>query len=231
MSSKLTSCFALLFLINVSADHHGTVHSHSGHASPDVDMAYLKSTNGMPSSKSKDGKSKEWMIEVMTTAAPSFIGNNASVATYEGKILREGTNGWTCSPGRPMPKGGYKDAQDTNASCADIEGFKWVEAYVNGTTPDMKRDAYIWMLHGDVGEDNRRSSLYGGSKDDAIEMNHFIESGPHLMLMPKDPKTIENFTTDFTTGEPYQMFKGSPYAHLMIPFEGYYMFQPEAAPK
>ena len=46
-----------------------------------------------------------------------------------------------------------------------------------------------------------------------------------------DPKTIENFTTDFTTGEPYQMFKGTPYAHLMIPVEGYYIFQPESAPK
>mgnify|MGYP001470236894 FL=1 len=60
---------------------------------------------------------------------------------------------------------------------------------------------------------------------------HFIESGPHLMLMPKDPSTIENFPTDFTTGAPYQMFKGSPYAHLMIPVDGYYMFQPESAPK
>jgi hypothetical protein len=27
------------------------------------------------------------------------------------------------------------------------------------------------------------------------------------------------------------MFKGSPYAHLMIPFEGYYDYQPESAPK
>jgi len=29
------------------------------------------------------------------------------------------------------------------------------------------------------------------------------------MLMPKDTKTIENFPTDFTTGAPYQMFKGT----------------------
>ena len=181
MNLKFISLIAIIFSISIpSVAHDG--HSHSD-----------------------DGKSKEWMIKILSTAAPSFIGNNASVATYDGKVLREGTNGWTCSPGRPMPKDGYKDAQDTNASCADIEGFKWVEAYVNGTKPDMNRDAYIWMLHGDV--------------------------GPHLMLMPKDIKTVENFTTDFTTGEPYQMFKGTPYAHLMIPFEGYYMFQPEAAPK
>ena len=125
-----------------------------------------------------DGKSNEWMIETLSTAAPSFIGDNASVATYDGKILKEGSNGWTCSPGRPMPEGGYKDAQDTNASCADIEGFKWVEAYVNGTSPNMERDAYIWMLHGDVGEDNRVSSLYGGNKENAIKMNSFLLHSP-----------------------------------------------------
>jgi hypothetical protein len=49
--------------------------------------------------------------------------------------------------------------------------------------------------------------------------------------MPKNPETIAAFSTDFTTGAPYQMFKGSPYAHLMIPFEGYYDYQPESAPK
>ena len=173
MNIRFISLIAVIFTVSISSV------AHDGH------------------SHSDDGKSKEWMIKILSTAAPSFIGNKASVATYDGKILREGTNGWTCSPGRPMPKGGYKDAQDTNASCADIEGFKWVEAYVNGTKPDMNRDAYIWMLHGDVGEDNRVSSLYGGNKEDAMKMNHFIESGPHLM----------------------------------IPFEGYYMFQPEAAPK
>ena len=53
----------------------------------------------------------------------------------------------------------------------------------------------------------------------------WIESGPHLMLMPKDPKTIENFTTDFRKGEPYVMFPGTDYAHLMIPVEGYYQYQ------
>mgnify|MGYP003318609286 CR=1 FL=1 len=84
------------------------------------------------------------------------------------------------------------------------------------------------MLHGDVGEDNTKMGVL--NKRDATP-GQWIESGPHLMLMPKDPKTIENFTTDFTTGEPYQMFKGTPYAHLMIPYEGYYMFQPESAPK
>jgi hypothetical protein len=51
------------------------------------------------------------------------------------------------------------------------------------------------------------------------------------MLMPKDPTSLANYPTDFTTGAPYVMFAGTPYAHLMIPVQGYYKFQPESAPK
>ena len=50
------------------------------------------------------------------------------------------------------------------------------------------------------------------------------------MLMPKDPNSLKNFTTDFTKGEPYVMFPGTVYAHLMIPVEGYYDYQPSAKP-
>ena len=45
------------------------------------------------------------------------------------------------------------------------------------------------------------------------------------MLMPKDPASLENFTSDFNKGEPYVMFPGTEYAHLMIPIEGYYKYQ------
>jgi len=44
------------------------------------------------------------------------------------------------------------------------------------------------------------------------------------MLMPKDPATIEKFSTDFMSGAPYVMFAGTDYAHLMIPIEGYYKY-------
>jgi hypothetical protein len=48
--------------------------------------------------------------------------------------------------------------------------------------------------------------------------------------MPKNPKSLKNFPTDFTKGEPYVMFSGTVYAHLMIPVEGYYDYQPSAKP-
>ena len=59
----------------------------------------------------------------------------------------------------------------------------------------------------------------------------WIESGPHLMLIPKNIESLDNWNTDFTTGEPYVMFPGTIYAHVMIPVEGYYEYQKESQPK
>ena len=173
--------------------------------------------------------SDEWQIWAYSTAAPDFIGNFATVKGANGEVLREGTNGWVCVAFNPMPEGGFNTPHDANPACGDAASLAWVDAYMNNTIPEMESDGWLWMLHGDTGVDNFRA--YSEGDREGSNPIHFIESGPHLMLMPKDTKTIENFTTDFTKGEPYQMFKGTPYAHLMIPFEGYYMFQPEAAPK
>jgi hypothetical protein len=172
--------------------------------------------------------SVDWQIWAYSGAAPTFIGDFATILGGDGSVIREGSNGWTCTATKPMPENGFETPHHAFALCADDEGFKWAAAYMGGTKPEMERDAYIWMLHGDTGEDN---SMPGGDKNMAMKHDHWIESGPHLMLMPKDPATIAAFSTDFTVGAPYQMFKGSPYAHLMIPFEGYYSYQPDSAPK
>ena len=174
--------------------------------------------------------SAEWQIKAYTSAAPDFIGDFASVLGGNGEILREGSNGWTCQSAnpRPFPKEGWKDPHDAMPVCGDAEGFKWMAAALNGTKPDIKRDAFLWMLHGDVGEDNTKMGVL--HKADSTP-GQWIESGPHLMLMPKDPSTLKEFHDDFTTGEPYVMMPGTDYAHLMIPVQGYYKYQPESRPK
>ena len=91
-----------------------------------------------------------------------------------------------------------------------------------------ERDGFAWMLHGDMGEDNTTRMVM--KKSDAKDPSQWIESGPHMMVFPKDPASLSKFTDDFTRGEPYVMFPGSDYAHLMIPVEGYYHYQPESSP-
>jgi hypothetical protein len=167
--------------------------------------------------------SAEWQIWAYTTAAPSFIGSAAKVLDANNEVLREGSNGWTCMPGnaRPMPLTGWPSAHQAMPVCADVESLKWMQAYLSEEKPELERDGFMWMLHGDVGEDNTTPMVMEKSKS---AMGHWIESGPHLMIMPKDPLTIAGHTTDFRSGSPYLMFPGSIYAHLMIPVEGYYQY-------
>ena len=180
--------------------------------------------------ESADHTSAAWQIEAYSTAAPAFLGAFATVLGSDGSVLRQGTNGWTCQSAnpRPLPPTGWRSAHEAMAACHDGEGMKWMMGYMAGKAPVMERDTFMWMLHGDMGEDNTKAGVL--NEEDSAP-GQWIESGPHLMLMPKDPTSLANYPTDFTTGAPYVMFAGTPYAHLMIPVQGYYKFQPESAPK
>ena len=170
--------------------------------------------------------SAEWQIWAYSTAAPSYIAKDATVLNEKMEMLREGTNGWTCLPVNPRgmsnPENGWNDAHEAMPLCGDAEVFKWISAYLSDEVPDMDYDGYAWMLHGDMGEDNSTPKVM--SKDDAKE-GHWIESGPHLMRMPKDPSSLDGMTTDFNSGAPYVMFSGTPYAHVMYPIQDYYKHQ------
>ena len=170
--------------------------------------------------------SAEWQIEAYSTAAPSFIGNYATVIGGDGKVLREGSNGWTCSAAnaRPFPKMGWSSAHEAMPFCLDENAMK----FMNGKQDEMTTDGWAWMLHGDVGEDNSKPGVL--NKADSAP-GQWIESGPHMMLMPMDSDSIKNMSSDFTTGAPYVMMPNTPVAHLMIPLPGYYIYQPESNPK
>ena len=167
--------------------------------------------------------SAEWKIWAYSTAAPSFIASECAVLDVDGTLLREGTNGWTAMAANPRgmadPENGWKDAHEAMAMVGDAQAMKWAMAYMSGKTPEMDHDGWAWMLHGDMGEDNTKQLVF--KKEDATE-GHWIESGAHLMLMPKDPSSLKGQTTDFNSGAPYIMFEGTGYDHIMIPVEGYY---------
>ena len=191
--------------------------------SPEIEK---KTVNGEP-----DGPhtSAEWKIWAYSTAAPSFIAENCTVIDFDGKtVLREGTNGWTAMPGNPRgmsdPENGWKNPHEAMPMVMDAQAMKWAMAFMSGTKPELDHDGWMYMLHGDMGEDNTKQLVF--NKEDAAE-GHWIESGAHLMLMPKDPAILKGQTSDFNSGGPYIMFKGTGYDHIMIPVEGYYNYQPQ----
>ena len=73
-------------------------------------------------------------------------------------------------------------------------------SFMKNEKPNLDKDGWMWMLHGDVGEDNLVAGVL--NKEDSTP-GQWIESGPHLMYIPRDIKSLDKWNTDFTTGEPY----------------------------
>ena len=166
----------------------------------------------------------KWQIWAYSSAAPSFLGDKATILGGDGKTIRAGTNGWTCQAGnpRPYPEKGWKSAHEAMPACFDEVGAKWMGAFMKDEKPNLSRSTFMWMLHGDVGEDNTTPKVL--NKADSTP-GEWIESGPHLMLIPQDASDLANYSDDFMHGEPYVMMPDTVYAHIMIPVGGYYDYQ------
>jgi hypothetical protein len=151
----------------------------------------------LPNMDDMDHSTSEWKIAAFSSAAPRALGQSVTVMDADMTVLREGTNGWTCIPSNPNGPSGkngtWASAHDAAPLCADDEGFQWIQAYLEGTENTASRDVIMYMLQGDMGEDNTKP---GVSIESEAEPGNWIESGSHVMLMPKDTSTLGSFSTD-----------------------------------
>jgi hypothetical protein len=138
------------------------------------------------------------------SAAWSGMAENAAVVDWEGNVLREGSNGYTCFPTPPTLVG-------TAPMCMDSEWMEWADAWSN--KKDYAADALgiSYMLAGDGGASNVDPYAEGPTDD-----NEWIREGAHLMILAP-AAMLEAYPTDPENGGPYVMWKGTPYAHLMVP--------------
>jgi hypothetical protein len=121
------------------------------------------------------------------------------------KQLRAGTNGWTCMlvPGGPGV---------TDAMCMDKAWSGWADAYMAKKNPQVNTLGIAYMLHGD----------HGGSNTDPFAMkpiatNQWVVAPPHIMVLVPDVKLLDSLPTDPHSGGAWVMWKGTPYAHVMVP--------------
>jgi hypothetical protein len=137
-------------------------------------------------------------------AAPESISKNATIADADGTVLKQGSNGWRCLPS----SGPGSD----HPMCVDEVWMSLMSALSNKA--DFKTDqlGISYMLAGD---DNVNNADPFDTSPDPGEV--WVQEGPHLMIIVPDPKMLEGVSDDPKNGGPYVMWKGTPYAHIMVP--------------
>jgi hypothetical protein len=139
------------------------------------------------------------------SAGPPNVTKDATVAEMDArgnmKILRKGTNDFTCMPGNPKVAG-------QPAMCEDKVAMQWNRDFAeHKPKPTTTVPGIEYMLTGAT----QRSDSDPYDKTDPP-----INVGPHWMILwPFDPKTSGLPTHHKATGA-YIMWAGSPYAHVHV---------------
>lgn len=141
--------------------------------------------------------------EALSAAWPGMV-KNATVVDWEGNVLQKGSNGFTCLPTAPSLNG-------TAPMCMDSEWMKWADAWQNKKDYAPESLGISYMLAGDEGASNIDPYAEGPTDD-----NEWIREGAHMMILVP-AGLLESLPTDPQNGGPYVMWKGTPYAHVMVP--------------
>ena len=152
----------------------------------------------------------EAMIRSAMSAAPPAVAKNATIVKVGPNNvmtrIRNGTNGFTCMADNPATPG-------PDPMCGDANAMAWTQAWIGHKPPAANKVAFMYMLAG--GTDASNTDPYAQKP---TAENSWVKTGPHVMVVgamammqsyPASPKP--------NTKEPYVMWAGTPYAHLMIP--------------
>lgn len=150
------------------------------------------------------------MIDEAMSAAPDEIAQNATIMDHEGNVLREGDGGFTCMP---APEG------VAGPMCVDEEWMRLLSAWMERKEDYRPSQVGIaYMLAGDS-ESGGASNIDPFATERTAD-NQWVVEGPHLMIITPEAASLEALPTDPETGGPYVMWKGTPYAHIMVPTPG-----------
>jgi len=173
----------------------------------------------LPLAAAADGSAKpaahamsdKQLIASALSAAPAGLRAHAGVmvANEKGEMrtLRESTNGFVCMPDAPNTPG-------PDPMCMDKASMEFVHAMVTKTAPPAGKVGLMYMLAGGTDASNTDPFAAGPGPN-----NHWIKTGPHLMIAGADAAFYDAYPKDKDpdTSRPYVMWAGTPYQHLMVP--------------
>lgn len=143
-------------------------------------------------------------IALAESAGPADISKKAAIMDMTDmsapKQIRTGTNGWICY------------AMEQQPMCLDKQWQNWATAWMGKTQPNIEATGIAYMLRGDHGASNTDPYAMAPTAD-----NQWVVTPAHIMVIYPDPKMLDAFPTDPKSGGPFVMWKGTPYAHVMVP--------------
>src|SRR5262245_30182357 len=144
-------------------------------------------------------------IKSAESAAPSALSKDATIMDMPSmKVLRKGTNGWTCMPDGPSP--------GVDPMCLDQNGMEWAHAWLMHKDPPKDKMGFGYMLMG--GSDASNTDPFATTPKPGVQ---WVDTRPHVMVLHIGNRFAGYPTTPNNTKRPYVMFPNTPYAHLMIP--------------
>lgn len=150
--------------------------------------------------------SDDSLVANALSAAPASIASGATVTTHDGRVLRQGTSDWVCLPD-------MADVPNDSPMCLDAPWRDFLDALTNRRAPTVTQVGFAYMLQGDMPVSNTDPYATAPTAE-----NEWIQHGdPHVMILVPDVRMLEGLPTDPASGGPYVMWKGTPYAHIMLP--------------
>jgi hypothetical protein len=173
-------------------------------------LAAISTTAAWAQQHKMGAMSDDQLIRSAMKAAPPAVARNAEIidVAADGQIrtVRKGTNGFTCMADNPETPG-------PDPMCMDPNALEWAKAWLQHKEPPKGKVGFMYMLSG--GTDASNTDPYA-TKPEAN--NNWVKTGPHVMIVGgKDLVSSYPREAKPDTSQPYVMWPGTPYEHLMLP--------------
>jgi len=150
-------------------------------------------------------KSDTEKIASALRAGPKFVTGNATVLDYptspggEFRVLRAGSDGWTCLPGAP-------GAAHDEPGCFDQVFLQFIKDSIAGRTPNVQSVGISYMYGG----------FWVPNKSHAVGSGDEFHVGPHIMIIGLDQKMMQTLNRDGSNGEPYVNHLAGQHSELFL---------------
>lgn len=170
---------------------------------PATGQAAASESPQVPTVAARPPMTDEATIVRAMSAAPADVGANATIMAVgdDGVMrqLRAGTNGFVCMA-------------HPEAMCIDKAWQGWADAWISKkAAPQITGIGIAYMLQGDAGASNIDPFATAQTAG-----NQWVVTPAHIMVLTPDRQHLDALPAEPGNG-PWVMWKGTPYAHIMVP--------------